>query len=79
MRWMLIQLIVVYRVTLGQWMGGQCRFDPSCSEYAIQGRPAARRVQGAAGEHSAGSAGATRGVAADTTPCKQASFCTSPF
>jgi putative membrane protein insertion efficiency factor len=35
MRWLLIQLVLLYRVTLGRLLGGQCRFHPSCSQYAI--------------------------------------------
>jgi len=35
MRWLAIQLILLYRVTLGRLLGGQCRFYPSCSQYAI--------------------------------------------
>ena len=35
MRWLLIQIVLVYRATLGRWLGGQCRFTPSCSQYAI--------------------------------------------
>jgi len=35
MRRILIQLIVLYRATLGQFLGGQCRFHPTCSQYAI--------------------------------------------
>jgi putative membrane protein insertion efficiency factor len=35
MRWILIQLVLLYRVTLGGFLGGQCRFYPSCSQYAI--------------------------------------------
>jgi putative membrane protein insertion efficiency factor len=35
MRWLLVQLVVLYRVTLGPWLGGHCRFEPSCSQYAI--------------------------------------------
>jgi len=35
MRWLLIQLVLLYRATLGRLFGGQCRFDPTCSQYAI--------------------------------------------
>lgn len=35
MRWLLIQLVIVYRGTLGRFLGGQCRYTPSCSQYAI--------------------------------------------
>jgi uncharacterized protein len=31
----LIFLVLLYRVTLGQVMGGHCRFQPSCSQYMI--------------------------------------------
>jgi len=35
MRWLLIHLILLYRVTLGRFLGGQCRIMPTCSQYAI--------------------------------------------
>lgn len=35
MRWVLINLILLYRVTLGWLLGGQCRFAPTCSQYAL--------------------------------------------
>jgi uncharacterized protein len=35
-RHLLIAAIRVYRVTLRGMLGGQCRFHPSCSEYAEQ-------------------------------------------
>ena len=35
MRWILVHLVLLYRVSLGWLLGGQCRFVPSCSQYAI--------------------------------------------
>ena len=35
MRWLLIHMVILYRATLGQFLGGQCRFTPTCSQYAI--------------------------------------------
>jgi putative membrane protein insertion efficiency factor len=32
----LVWLVKAYQVTLRPWMGGQCRFRPTCSEYAIE-------------------------------------------
>lgn len=32
---LLIALVLLYRVTLGRILGGQCRFHPTCSQYAI--------------------------------------------
>jgi putative membrane protein insertion efficiency factor len=34
-RRLMIGLVILYRATLGQLMGGQCRYEPSCSQYAI--------------------------------------------
>ncbi len=34
-RWLMIQIVLLYRVTLGRLVGGQCRFQPTCSQYAI--------------------------------------------
>ncbi|CAN5686247.1 hypothetical protein BH18ACT17_BH18ACT17_12720 [soil metagenome] len=47
-RGVLLALIGAYRVLLSGWLGGQCRFEPTCSRYA----------EGAIQEH-----GAVRGSA----------------
>lgn len=36
MRDVLIVLIKVYRLMLSPWLGASCRFEPTCSVYAIQ-------------------------------------------
>lgn len=36
MRRFLILLIRFYQLTLSPYIGGQCRFHPSCSNYAIE-------------------------------------------
>jgi uncharacterized protein len=33
-RWILLGAISLYRLTLSGWLGGQCRFSPTCSRYA---------------------------------------------
>ena len=35
MRWLMIQFVILYRATVGTFLGGHCRFVPSCSQYAI--------------------------------------------
>ncbi len=31
-----VLLVRLYQITLGPWLGGRCRFHPSCSVYAIE-------------------------------------------
>ena len=33
---LLLLLVRLYRVTLSWWLGGHCRFQPSCSAYAME-------------------------------------------
>ena len=33
--WPLIQLLRFYRVAISPWLGPNCRFEPTCSTYAI--------------------------------------------
>jgi putative membrane protein insertion efficiency factor len=35
MQWLLVHLVLLYRVTLGYFIGGHCRYTPTCSQYAI--------------------------------------------
>jgi putative membrane protein insertion efficiency factor len=35
MQTVLIQLIRLYRFVLSPWLGQHCRFEPSCSTYAL--------------------------------------------
>ena len=34
-RWTIVIGVGVYRGTLGQVMGGQCRYHPTCSQYML--------------------------------------------
>jgi hypothetical protein len=35
-RGVLIAIVRIYQATLSRFLGGQCRFMPTCSEYFIQ-------------------------------------------
>ena len=34
--WPLVQLLRVYRLLISPWLGANCRFEPTCSTYAIE-------------------------------------------
>jgi hypothetical protein len=34
--WPLIQVVRLYRLAISPWLGANCRFDPTCSTYAIE-------------------------------------------
>ena len=36
LKWPIIAIVWAYRVTLGPLLGGQCRFEPTCSEYMLE-------------------------------------------
>lgn len=42
-----IFFVVFYRATLGRLLGGQCRFEPSCSQYMIDAVKKYGAVRGA--------------------------------
>jgi putative membrane protein insertion efficiency factor len=48
LRCTLLALIAAYRVTLSGWLGGQCRFVPSCSQYADEAIRTHGAVRGSA-------------------------------
>lgn len=44
----LIGLVRAYRVAVSPWLGTNCRFQPSCSEYALQALAAHGAFRGGA-------------------------------
>lgn len=34
--WPLLGLVYLYRFSISPWLGNNCRFDPSCSAYALE-------------------------------------------
>jgi putative membrane protein insertion efficiency factor len=48
LRTALLGAITLYRVTLSGWLGGQCRFYPTCSRYAEEAIRARGAVAGSA-------------------------------
>jgi putative membrane protein insertion efficiency factor len=47
-RMVLIGLVRLYRASLSGWLGAQCRFHPSCSQYAEDAIRAVGAVRGSA-------------------------------
>ena len=47
-RWGMLALIRLYQLTLSGWLGGQCRFYPSCSQYAREAIKAHGACRGSA-------------------------------
>jgi putative membrane protein insertion efficiency factor len=43
----LIALVILYRASLGPFLGGHCRFRPTCSEYAIDALTRRGAIRGA--------------------------------
>lgn len=35
-QWLLLALVRAYRFFLSPWLGSSCRFEPTCSAYALQ-------------------------------------------
>lgn len=35
-KWALVAIVQAYRLLFGAWVGAACRFEPSCSRYALQ-------------------------------------------
>ena len=42
----LVMLVRLYQVSLGPFLGGHCRFSPTCSQYAIEALRAHGAVRG---------------------------------
>lgn len=34
--WPLLGLVQLYRIAISPWLGANCRFQPTCSEYTLQ-------------------------------------------
>jgi putative membrane protein insertion efficiency factor len=47
-RLLLVGLVRLYQVTLSGWLGGQCRFSPTCSRYAEEAIRTHGAVRGSA-------------------------------
>lgn len=43
----IVLLVLIYRATLGRFIGGHCRYEPSCSQYMIEAARKHGPVRGA--------------------------------
>ena len=34
--WPLLALVWLYQITISPWLGNNCRYEPSCSAYALE-------------------------------------------
>lgn len=34
--WPLLVLVWIYRLAISPWLGNNCRFEPTCSKYALE-------------------------------------------
>lgn len=34
--WPLLALVQLYRIAISPWLGANCRFEPTCSEYTLE-------------------------------------------
>ena len=68
MKTILLALIRGYQYLLRPLLGANCRFAPSCSDYAREAVDEARRAQGHAGSRSGAFCAVTRIIPAATTP-----------
>lgn len=47
MQALLIALVKAYRYAISPWLGRHCRFEPSCSEYAVDALKTHGAIKGA--------------------------------
>jgi len=47
MQWLLMGIVKAYRIFLSPWLGSACRFEPTCSVYALQALQAHGALGGA--------------------------------
>jgi putative membrane protein insertion efficiency factor len=48
LRWTLVAILSVYRMTIGRLLAGRCRFHPTCSAYALEAVTTHGAIKGSA-------------------------------